>query len=217
MREKFSSMKRVFSSTQRRQKAKFTSHLKCLVGGLIIFTAILMSFNAQAQEEEGVKGFDKSKLFFGGNFGLNFSSYYTLVNVSPQIGYRFNDHLAAGTGVNFIYTSEKSPYQNDLYRYNYTVAGLNVFGRVYPIPQIVLQLQPEYNYTWGKVKYFNPSSSDKVPGKFVPSLLAGAGGAIPAGRVGALLIMAQYDLLHSDRSPYGSRVFFSFGYNVGIF
>jgi len=83
------------------------------------------------EDPEPKKGFDKSKLFFGGTFGLSFSNAYTLVNVSPQIGYRFNDYLAAGTGVNFIYSSDKyfDNYGNDAFRYNYGVTGLNIFGR----------------------------------------------------------------------------------------
>ena len=44
----------------------------------------------QAQDEEPKqKGFDKSKLFFGGNFCLSFRMY-SFVNVSPQVGYMFN-------------------------------------------------------------------------------------------------------------------------------
>ncbi|HTL09865.1 MAG TPA: hypothetical protein VL307_16440 [Chitinophagaceae bacterium] len=166
------------------------------------------------------KGFDKSKLFIGGNFGLSFSSYYTLINVSPQLGYRFNDYLAAGAGVNFIYSSQKNYVNNtDYSRTNYGVTGLNIFGRVYPIRQILLQLQPEMNYTWGKQKYYY-SGTDipdyKFKGKLVPSLLAGAGGAIPTGGAGAFIIMVQYDLLQNARSPYDNRPFYSFGYNVGF-
>src|SRR4051812_19764764 len=73
-------------------------------------------------------GLDKSKLFIGGNFGLNFGNY-TLVNVSPQLGYRFNDYFAAGAGVNFLYSSLKTEYSDGSeQKYNQGVAGLNIFG-----------------------------------------------------------------------------------------
>ncbi len=190
---------------------------------IVVLLLLVIGQHSFAQDEkpasgEPGKGFDKSKLFFGGNFGLSFSTYYSLINVSPQVGYRFNQYFAAGAGVNFIYSSQKYVDFNgsDLYRYNYGVTGLNIFGRVYPIQQILLQIQPEMNYTWGKVKYYQTNTSQKLSPKFVPSLLAGAGGVIPAGGSGSFIVMVQYDLLQQDRSPYGNHAFFSFGYNIGF-
>ena len=190
-----------------------------------IMALLSLAQYSSAQDEkqeappEEKKGFDKSRLFIGGNFGLSFSSYYTLINVSPQLGYHFNRWLAAGAGVNFIYSSQKSYYNNgaDYSKTNYGVTGINIFGRVYPIQQILLQLQPELNYTWGKEKFYDGITPDyKFSGKLVPSLLAGAGGAIPTGGSGAFIIMIQYDLLQNARSPYDNRPFYSFGYNIGF-
>ncbi len=174
---------------------------------------------AQDGEEEGTKGrgFDKSKLFFGGNFGLAFGNYSTLVNVSPQIGYRFNRYLAAGAGVNFILSSYKYDFGNinQNYKEQYGVTGLNVFGRFYPIEYIFVQVQPEANYTWLKYHFYNGEPDAKLPNKIVPSLLGGLGAAIPAGR-GYFIVTANYDLLQNERSPYGNRAFFNFGYNIGF-
>jgi len=182
----------------------------------LFMVALLMTtlhFVAKAQYEESPKGgFDKDRLFFGGNFGLGFGSSSTLINVSPQVGYHFNDYFAAGAGVNFIYSSFK--YYGLGYKANYGVTGLNIFGRVYPIQYAFLQLQPEMNYTWGKYK-FDDGTEQKLDGKFVPSLLGGAGAAIPAGR-GSFIVMVQYDLLQNDRTPYGKNAFFNFGYNIGL-
>lgn len=177
------------------------------------FSAVSFSLFAQ-DEEEPKKGFDKDKLFIGGNFGLSFGDF-TLINISPQVGYRFNNVLAAGVGVNFIYSSTKYRYYQPTYRENFGVAGLNIFGRVYPIQYAFLQLQPEANYIWGKRKYNDRGPDETLDGKIVPSLLAGAGAAIPAGR-GAFIIMAQYDVLQNNRTPYGEKVFFSFGFNFGL-
>lgn len=179
----------------------------CLLSGI--------GFSLFAQEEEEPKrGFDKDKLFISGNFGLSFGDF-TLVNISPQIGYRFNNVLAAGAGINFIYSSTKYRYFQPQYRENFGVAGFNIFGRVYPIQYAFLQLQPEANYIWGKRKYDDGLADESLDGKIVPSLLGGAGAAIPAGR-GAFIIMAQYDLLQNNRTPYGEKVFFSFGFNFGL-
>jgi hypothetical protein len=113
--------------------------------------AILGSVAHAQDEEPEKKGFDRDKLFFGGNFGLAFGSASTLVNVSPQIGYRFNRYLAAGAGVNFIYSSYKYSYTGANYDYQeqYGVTGLNVFGRFYTIDLLFVQAQPEANYVWG--------------------------------------------------------------------
>jgi hypothetical protein len=176
---------------------------------LLVLAATALTVQAQDEEEQEPveKGFKKENLFFGGNFGLSFGNY-TLINVSPQVGYRFSRYFSAGTGVNFIYTSSKFFG----YRENYGVAGLNVFGRAYPIQQIFVQLQPEANYTWGKQKYDNQTEF-KLDGKVVPSLLAGAGVAIPVGQRGAMLVMVQYDVLQQARSPYGNNPFVSIGFN----
>lgn len=186
---------------------------------LLTLTSLLYMPSVFAQREDPEpsekKGFDKSKLFIGGNFGLSFGDY-TFVNVSPQLGYRFNDYFAAGLGINFQYSSVKTYYSsNDYSKTSYGVAGLNVFGRVYPIKYIMLQVQPEMNYVWGKYKDYSASNDVKIPGKTVPSLLLGGGAVIPQGR-GAIVVMVQFDVLHQAQSPYGTRPIYNFGYNIGL-
>jgi hypothetical protein len=189
---------------------------------LILFalTTLLYAPSVIAQQEDPEpsekKGFDKSKLFVGGNFGLSFGDY-TFANVSPQLGYRFNDFFAAGLGVNFQYSSIKYRDYNGNAdsRLAYGVAGLNAFGRVYPIKYLMLQAQPEMNYVWGKNKYYDGNPDIKIPGKLVPSLLLGGGAVIPQGR-GALVIMVQFDVLNRPQSPYGTRPIYNFGYNIGF-
>ena len=83
-----------------------TGALKKTVLIIILFISALFSFAQDEKEEEQKKGFQKDRLFVGGNFGLTFGNY-TLINVSPQIGYRFTQHLAAGVGLNFQYVSLK--------------------------------------------------------------------------------------------------------------
>lgn len=181
--------------------------IMCLLVAVLALTA-----RAQDEEEEPKKGFDPEKLFFGGNFGLGFGSNQTNITISPQAGYRFNDFLAAGAGINFIYVSYKYDWLNPAYKENFGVAGLNIFGRVYPIRFIFAQVQPELNYVWGKRKY-DGGPQIKIDSKFVPSLLGGAGAAIPMGQRGAMLIMIQYDLLQRPLNPYGEDPFLTIGFN----
>lgn len=185
---------------------------------LLIVTAVNAQTGfAQEQDKDAAPppgGFDKSKLFFGGNFGLGFGNRNTYINISPQAGYRFNQYLAAGLGVNFNYRGYKLDYGNgNVYKERYGYAGMNIFGRVYPIPFVLIQAQPELNYSWGSFKNVG-ESTQKFPGQFVPSLLLGAGGSIPTGGGnGALILMLQYDVIQDGRSPYGKNIFFTMGYN----
>ncbi len=107
---------------------------------LLVPCALIISFClfAQTAEEqpENNKGFQKERLFAGGNFGLTFGDY-TLINISPQVGYRFSQRFAAGVGLNAQYVSYKERYLNgDAYRkVAQNVTGLNVFARLYPLKQ----------------------------------------------------------------------------------
>ncbi len=152
--------------------------------------------------------FDKNKLFFGGNLGLQFGDY-TLVDISPQVGYAFNQYFAAGLGLTYTYLN--SDYYN--YEYSRSYAGINLFAQVYPIRNIILAVQPEANYLWGKDKYPGYEVSDN---RFVPALVIGAGVRFPVGNVGGMVMMLQYDVIQDDYSPYGNNVFYTVGYTFGF-
>jgi hypothetical protein len=183
----------------------------------LISFSVLFAQEAEEKEEKP-KGFQKEKVFVGGNFGLSFGSY-TLINVSPQIGYRFTDHFAAGTGLNFQYVSLKEKYTNgaNFRKTSQGVVGLNVFGRVYPIQQFMIQAQPEMNYVFGKEIYYDsdPRQEYKLNTRIVPSLLLGGGLVIPSGR-GAMILSVFYDVLQEDYAPYGKRPIINFNYNIGL-
>lgn len=188
-------------------------------GFVFLLVALFITTALQAQDKEEKetpkRGFQRDKLFVGGNFGLSFGDY-TFINISPQLGYRFTDLFAAGIGINAQHVSFKEWDYYGAYKQKQTIFGLNVFGRVYPIRQIMLQAQPEVNYRFGKLIYEGPpkqvTRSDAV---IVPSLLLGGGAVLPSGR-GELLITVFYDVLQNKASPYGRRPIFNFGYNIGF-
>lgn len=180
---------------------------------ITIFFLSLITVQLMAQEEDtGGGGFKRENLFVGGNFGFSFGSSITHLNLSPQVGYRVSRFFAAGAGVNGIYTS----FKRGGYKENYGVAGLNVFGRVFPIENIILQLQPEMNYTWGTLKYDDNRADVRLDGKVVPSLIGGVGAVLPTGGRGGFMVMLQYDILQNARSPYSNRPFVNIGYVVGL-
>ena len=95
--------------------------------------------------------------------------------------------------------------------------GLNLFGRVYPIQNFMLQVQPEANYVFGKEIYYDSSPRQEytMDARIVPSLLLGGGLVLPSGR-GATIISVFYDVLQNENSPYSNRPIFNFTFNMGL-
>ncbi len=170
-----------------------------------------------AQDEDKSKGFTKEKLFAGGSFGLSFGSY-TLLNLAPQVGYRFNKYLSSGVGINLLYVSqkEKDNYGNDYRKVVQGITGLNFFARFYPTQKILIQIQPEGNYIFGKQIFYQPvKETYKLDAEIVPSLLAGGGLVVPTAK-GAFITTVMYDVLQKVNSPYGNRPIVNVGYNFNF-
>lgn len=183
---------------------------------LTMMLAAVMALPALAQEapaEGGRKKFDASRLVFGGNMGATFGDF-TFIQASPQVGYMFSDKFTAGAGINFISSTEKfRNFQgNEVYRFNNGYGGFNLFARVFPVRFLMASLQPELNYNWGKIRYKDGTPTQRMDGAFVPSLLLGGGVVIPSGGRGGMLLSVQYDVVQSNRSPYGRRAFVNFGF-----
>ena len=182
---------------------------------LALLVVVVFCCNLSFGQDEETSGFQKDKLFAGGNFGLAFGSY-TLVNLSPQVGYRFNRFLSAGLGLNLVYASQKENdiYGNDFSKTSEWITGLNMFARFYPSQQFLIQIQPEANYIWGDIKYYQPTETVyKLNAEIVPSLLVGGGVVIPSAK-GSFQTTIMYDVLQRPNSYYGNRPIISFGYNV---
>ena len=156
---------------------------------------------------EEKKGFDPQRLVIGGSLGASFGNY-TFVNVSPQVGYMFNQYITAGAGINYIYNSYKYPNGD---KDNYNFAGLNLFSRVFPVRFLFLSVQPEMNYSWGKINY-TVGPDYKYPGEWVPAFLIGAGAVLSPGGKGGIYLSLQYDVIQNNRSPYGTTPYFNIGF-----
>jgi len=168
---------------------KISAFLFFLVAGII---------TAQAQ-------FQTSRLTFGGGVGVQFGDY-TLVNVAPQVGYDFNKYLNAGAGFTYTYYSNKY----DSWREKNSYLGFNLYGKVYPIPYVVLMVQPEINRMWRTLEY-RPTHKKNKEEEFVPVVLVGGG-----VRLGPITAMIQYDVVQDENSPYGDRLFYSVGYTFNF-
>lgn len=164
----------------------------------------------------------QAKYFTGGNFGLSFGRY-TIINVSPQVGYRFSRFVAAGLGLNFQYLSvkEKDWAGNDYSKTSEGVTGVNLFGRFYPLNNFFVQAQPEINYRFGNTTYYYTTNNQPTNQTFkndteiVPSFLVGGGYSMPAGK-GYFLTTVLYDVMQRPNSPYGNQPIVNVGYNIGF-
>lgn len=170
----------------------------------IIVILIVNIFYVNAQTKRN-SSFDTSNLTLGGNFGLQFGDY-TIVNISPQIGYNFTSQFNAGFGFGYSYYKDKSGSGNDKYDYTNHYVGMNLFVRYYPVDYFVLSLQPEGNRMWKDVK--KEGSKLYSDNKFIGSVLIGGG-----VRYNGMIAMVQYDILQNDDSPYGDNVFYTIGYS----
>lgn len=144
--------------------------------------------------------FDMSKLSVGGNFSLQLGDY-TVIGISPQVGYDFSKYFTAGAGLGYTYFKDKS-YNS---KWSSSYLSFDVFGRFYPIEYIVLGVQPEMSRMWQNMEFYDGTKYNES--KFVPSFLVG-GGIHLAG----MIAMVQYDLVQDVNSPYGNNLFYSIGY-----
>jgi hypothetical protein len=185
--------------------------------GVLILILFSFGLATMAQDEENKSGFQKEKLFVGGSFGVVFGTN-TLVNISPQVGYRFSKFFAAGMGINTQYASYQEPdlYGNPYLKTSEGILGLNIFGRFYPVDFLMLQVQPEGNYRFGKIKFYNPDQTTKLDAEIIPSILAGGGVVLPAGK-GSFTISVMYDILQSKNSLYGNQPFVNLNYSISIY
>lgn len=143
----------------------------------------------------------KGKWTLSGSVGVSFGSY-TSIDVSPQVGYRWNEFLAVGGGLSYNYHHSSNNYDM-----NYL--GVNVYGRLNPVKYIALQVQPELKATWGN------AYGRTIDFRYVPAMLVGGGGVIPTG-TGSISVMFYYDVIQDKYSPYGKNWVCSVGYSFNI-
>lgn len=171
---------------------------------LLITATIALSVTAYAQS------FNLSKLTFGGGFGMQFGDY-TMINISPQVGYDFTKMFNAGAGISYSYSSQdwrSSAGEKWKERRNY--GGFNIYGRLHPTSFLVLMAQPEINRVWLTEK--NTHTGQKYStDKFAPAILIGGG-----VRLGPMTAMLKYDVLQDKYSPYSNDLFYSIGYTFGF-
>lgn len=183
--------------------------------GVLLTLAVCLAFQASAQwgeEQMADKPSLKDRMFFGGGFGLSFSSNYDFFSVSPIIGYRLTPKVATGISITYRYTKYKyvtpSISTNDY--------GVSPFIRYQFYGPLFLHAEYEYlNYEY--ITY----TGESVRKNFT-SFMAGGGFFQPVGRRAGIYISALYNFSYrnptspNDYYPYSSPLVLRAGITAGF-
>lgn len=181
----------------------------------LIFLAIVLcpaAFAQWGEEEMDEKPTLQERMFFGGGFGLSFSSYYDYVSVSPMIGYRITPKLAGGIQVQYRY----SKYKQLGFKLSTSDYGISPFLRYNFYGPLFLHAEYEY------LNYQYPVSTDQKARKAFNSFLAGGGFFQPLGRSAGFFVIALYNFSYKDPTgpndftPYDSPLVLRAGVTAGF-
>jgi hypothetical protein len=146
------------------------------------------------------------RLRFGGNLGLNFSSNFTYLNLSPRVYYLATEKLWLGTGMTFIWTKYNNnppPYDEQF------VWGFNLSSQYMVVGPLFLQAEYEpLSFEGYKIDNGQIVGMERF---WAHGLMLGGGIAQPAGR-GMMFISVMYNVLWVDEynsyysSPWVLRV-----------
>ena len=90
----------------------------------------------------------ESRFFYGGNLGLMFGTY-TVIDISPEVGYKVTDRFHVGTGLTYTYYKYKieGTYNGGTttggYSFSTHIYGGRLFTRFYVLPNLFLHAEDE--------------------------------------------------------------------------
>jgi len=115
---------RFYSLNCMRTRIGFNHYLYTGVLSLFLFFFILPAKGQYTNENKAQKPDFKSRLFFGGGFGLQFGST-TLIELSPLVGYMITPKFSVGISPTYKYYHYNAPYG----AVNTNVFGGSIFSR----------------------------------------------------------------------------------------
>lgn len=165
-----------------------------------------------------------SKFYYGGNLGLMFGTY-TVIDISPEVGYRVTERFHVGTGLNYTYYQYKQDgtYNGSNatggYSYSSSIYGIRFFTRYYVLDNIFLHVEDDY------INLDVPTVPDQYPHnpsisrQWLNSVLVGGGYGYAFNTDGPWLSMmvlfkVNHDI-YDDYYPYQNpiiRVGLGFGF-----
>ena len=183
---------------------------KVIITLLILFTSFSIISGQESKEEPPPL---KERLFYGGNFGLQFGTI-TEIQVAPVIGLWLLPRLAVAVGPDYRYYKSQydktSLYGGKGYMQFVIIKNLNSFIPVGVNTGIFLHLEDEFLSLKSSFWKNPPVTSDRF---FINTVLAGGGISQQIGRRAALNIIFLWALNDSGYGVYNNpevRVSFVF-------
>jgi len=175
--------------------------------GLFLGALSIKNVSAQKYVDESSSFIDR--LYFGGNFGLQFGTF-THIEASPIVGYMINDKLSAGVGVVYQYFRVRGG--NRVADYETNIYGGKLFGR-YNFSQQLFGYSEYENINLDVI--YNTSNGYELGRAWVPAFFIGGGYFQPIGNRAGFTVMALYNVLHNPvRSPYNSPFVLRVGFTI---
>ena len=171
-----------------------------------IFIPLLLLFATVAFAQKGGYTIDKEsnwkeRMYFGGGMGLSAGQGYTMISLSPIVGYMINNRLSGGVGVTYQYYKSGDFTDNRW--------GGQLFMRMNVIKQVFAYASYEFmNYGTYTI------TGTEGPRQTVSRLPLGLGISQPIGNRSSVNFLAAYDVLYDDQlgaysSPWIFTVYFS--------
>ena len=140
----------------------------------------------------------KERIYVGGYLGLQFGTY-TSIDISPLVGYRVTPDFNVGIGVLYTYTS--FDYGGTIGQHGYSSWGGRLTANYTLFNFLALGIEYQYR-TVELYNVYEQSFEDQG----VNVLFLGGGIRQKVGGNTYMFLMAYYDVLQEEYSPYNSVV-----------
>ncbi|MFC3879306.1 hypothetical protein ACFOSV_03920 [Algoriphagus namhaensis] len=162
---------------------------------LVVLAFLAFESNSYAQRQIDPEGKPplKDRMYFGGNFGMQFGTV-TLLDISPLAGVMITPRFSSGLGITYQYFNDRRFVGGETTSY-----GGRIFSRYNVLPNVFAHAEFEsinfdnYNFV-----------SDQFERIWSNALFLGGGYFAPFGQNGGANFTFLYNVLHDNlRSPYG--------------
>lgn len=168
---------------------------------LLLVMLTVCSFAQYVEEKPSEKPKDKprtsfwERTFVGGNFGLLFGNI-TMIDLSPNAGYKITENFSAGVGITYIY------YNYPRYKYSTNIYGGRVFTRYNFLENFLLHT--EYEILNMELINILDLKRERIN---YPRLLLGGGFRQNIGTNSSLMLLVLFNVL--DDTEYVNKYRFS--------